>query len=248
MRMIEVNMERHRYEGAGETGYPRENPPTNGERCGVVVRLLSPLPRQTGFDSRRGRSRIFACENRAGRCRWSAGFLGIIPLLPPRPRSVLTFPLERRRVSRTRAEMSARIEEKSCGRNDDIAVAAAEQAPSATTKGESPAHTRIPLQFQLRLASAWLDTCSRVRMPSVPIHVQEVPVKTCISCALTSHECVLVVALHCNSSWTSRRYLPNDGIFQQDDDPCYRPKLSRMGSSIVLESFNDCWGHLVLPI
>ncbi|KAJ8872122.1 hypothetical protein PR048_025724 [Dryococelus australis] len=29
-----------------------------------------------GFNSRRGRSRIFACGNRNGRCRWSAGFLG----------------------------------------------------------------------------------------------------------------------------------------------------------------------------
>ncbi|KAJ8887308.1 hypothetical protein PR048_013523 [Dryococelus australis] len=30
MRVIEVNMERYRNEGAGETGDPRENPPTNG--------------------------------------------------------------------------------------------------------------------------------------------------------------------------------------------------------------------------
>ncbi|KAJ8871030.1 hypothetical protein PR048_027333 [Dryococelus australis] len=30
MRLIEVNMERHRNEGAEETGDPRENPPTNG--------------------------------------------------------------------------------------------------------------------------------------------------------------------------------------------------------------------------
>ncbi|KAJ8882425.1 hypothetical protein PR048_014233 [Dryococelus australis] len=36
-------------------------------------------PTATGFDSRRGRSRIFACGNCAGRCRWSAGFLGDLP-------------------------------------------------------------------------------------------------------------------------------------------------------------------------
>ncbi|KAJ8883931.1 hypothetical protein PR048_015786 [Dryococelus australis] len=40
------------------------------------------LPRLTGFDSRRGCSRIFACENRAGQYRWSAGFFGDL-LLPP---------------------------------------------------------------------------------------------------------------------------------------------------------------------
>ncbi|KAJ8869800.1 hypothetical protein PR048_028808 [Dryococelus australis] len=40
-------------------------------------------PRQTGFDSGRGCSRIFALLNRAGRCRWSAGFLGDLPFPPP---------------------------------------------------------------------------------------------------------------------------------------------------------------------
>ncbi|KAJ8888298.1 hypothetical protein PR048_007785 [Dryococelus australis] len=39
--------------------------------------------RRTGFDSRRGHSQIYACGNCAGRCRWSAGFLGNLPL--PRP-------------------------------------------------------------------------------------------------------------------------------------------------------------------
>ncbi|KAJ8894521.1 hypothetical protein PR048_007178 [Dryococelus australis] len=37
----------------------------------------------TGFDSRRNRSRILACGNRAGRCRWSVGFLGDLPFPPP---------------------------------------------------------------------------------------------------------------------------------------------------------------------
>ncbi|KAJ8869730.1 hypothetical protein PR048_028727 [Dryococelus australis] len=39
--------------------------------------------RQTGFDSRWGCSRIFTCGNRAGRYRWSVGFLGYLPLPPP---------------------------------------------------------------------------------------------------------------------------------------------------------------------
>ncbi|KAJ8874133.1 hypothetical protein PR048_024975 [Dryococelus australis] len=39
-------------------------------------------PRRTGFDSRRGRPRIFACMNHAGRCRWLAGFLGDLPSPP----------------------------------------------------------------------------------------------------------------------------------------------------------------------
>ncbi|KAJ8878618.1 hypothetical protein PR048_019199 [Dryococelus australis] len=49
-------------------------------RGGVVVRKL-PLPRRIWFDSRRGRSRISAGRNRAGRCRWSARFLGDLPFL-----------------------------------------------------------------------------------------------------------------------------------------------------------------------
>ncbi|KAJ8896292.1 hypothetical protein PR048_001636 [Dryococelus australis] len=39
-------------------------------------------PRRTEFDSRRGCVRIFACGNRAGRCRCSMNFLGD-PLFPP---------------------------------------------------------------------------------------------------------------------------------------------------------------------
>ncbi|KAJ8897272.1 hypothetical protein PR048_002618, partial [Dryococelus australis] len=40
-------------------------------------------PRRAGFDSRQGRSRIFACGNRAGRCRWSGILSGISRI--PRP-------------------------------------------------------------------------------------------------------------------------------------------------------------------
>ncbi|KAJ8871664.1 hypothetical protein PR048_027991 [Dryococelus australis] len=47
-------------------------------RGGVVAR-----PRRTGFDNWRGHPRIFACENRAGRCRRLEGFLGDLPFLPP---------------------------------------------------------------------------------------------------------------------------------------------------------------------
>ncbi|KAJ8894495.1 hypothetical protein PR048_007149 [Dryococelus australis] len=50
------------------------------------IHLLKPrgyaLGLLTGFYSRRGRTRIFAGGNRAGRCRWSAGFLGDLPFLP----------------------------------------------------------------------------------------------------------------------------------------------------------------------
>ncbi|KAJ8893632.1 hypothetical protein PR048_006232 [Dryococelus australis] len=45
------------------------------------------LPRRFGFYSRRGRSRIFACEDRPGRYCWSAGLLGDLrfarPYIPP---------------------------------------------------------------------------------------------------------------------------------------------------------------------
>ncbi|KAJ8887828.1 hypothetical protein PR048_014046 [Dryococelus australis] len=51
-----------------------------------VVKWLvySPPPpnRRTGFDTRQGHSRIFACGNRTGRCRWSVGFLGDLPIPP----------------------------------------------------------------------------------------------------------------------------------------------------------------------
>ncbi|KAJ8883340.1 hypothetical protein PR048_015183 [Dryococelus australis] len=38
---------------------------------------------EPGFESQRGRFRIFGCENCAGRCHWSTGFLGDLPFLPP---------------------------------------------------------------------------------------------------------------------------------------------------------------------
>ncbi|KAJ8869708.1 hypothetical protein PR048_028703 [Dryococelus australis] len=38
--------------------------------------------RRTGFDSRRGRSRIFAFRHRSGRCCWSVSFLGDLPFSP----------------------------------------------------------------------------------------------------------------------------------------------------------------------
>ncbi|KAJ8881144.1 hypothetical protein PR048_017617 [Dryococelus australis] len=47
-------------------------------------------PGRIGFDSRRGRSRTFARGNRAGRCRWSAGFLRDIQ--SPQPFSSGTAP------------------------------------------------------------------------------------------------------------------------------------------------------------
>ncbi|KAJ8890508.1 hypothetical protein PR048_010017 [Dryococelus australis] len=51
----------------------------------VVVQRsdYSPPPRQTGFDSRRGRSRIFASGNRARLSSWLVGFLGDLPFPPP---------------------------------------------------------------------------------------------------------------------------------------------------------------------
>ncbi|KAJ8888152.1 hypothetical protein PR048_007639 [Dryococelus australis] len=53
-------------------------------RGGVVVRLLASHLGEPGLDSQRGRSRIFACGNRAVRCRSLAGFfvLGYLPFSP----------------------------------------------------------------------------------------------------------------------------------------------------------------------
>ncbi|KAJ8887696.1 hypothetical protein PR048_013914 [Dryococelus australis] len=45
-------------------------------RRAVFSRPARLPPRRTGFNPRPGHYRIFASGNRAGRCRWSAGFLG----------------------------------------------------------------------------------------------------------------------------------------------------------------------------
>ncbi|KAJ8874482.1 hypothetical protein PR048_025342 [Dryococelus australis] len=50
----------------------------------VTERLVcSPPTKATWAQSPAGSLRVFACENRAGRCRWLAGFLGVIPFPPP---------------------------------------------------------------------------------------------------------------------------------------------------------------------
>ncbi|KAJ8890933.1 hypothetical protein PR048_010442 [Dryococelus australis] len=60
---------------------------TTRERHSVHTRYKAAkharLPGRTGFNPRPGRPRIFASGNRAGECRWSAGFLGDIPFLTP---------------------------------------------------------------------------------------------------------------------------------------------------------------------
>ncbi|KAJ8896828.1 hypothetical protein PR048_002174 [Dryococelus australis] len=92
-------MEEHRNESAGETRDPRENPPTSGivrhdsrmqnlgviqprERRGLVVTLLTFHQGEPGSIPDCV-TRKFTSRNRAGRCRWSAGFHGDI--LFPRP-------------------------------------------------------------------------------------------------------------------------------------------------------------------
>ncbi|KAJ8881069.1 hypothetical protein PR048_017542 [Dryococelus australis] len=57
--------------------------PSGEPRGGVVVRLLASNPGEPVSIPGLGRSRIFAFGNRAGRCRWSAGFLGDLPFPPP---------------------------------------------------------------------------------------------------------------------------------------------------------------------
>ncbi|KAJ8894980.1 hypothetical protein PR048_000288 [Dryococelus australis] len=69
--------------GRGETGDPRENPPTNG-----IVRHDSHLRKSGDAAGQRASyliepGSIFACGNHAGRCHWSAGFLGNLPFPLP---------------------------------------------------------------------------------------------------------------------------------------------------------------------
>ncbi|KAJ8876108.1 hypothetical protein PR048_024017 [Dryococelus australis] len=51
-------------------------------------------PRRTGFNPWPCNSRIFACVNRSGRYRWSAGFLGDLPFRPPFHSSAAPFSLQ----------------------------------------------------------------------------------------------------------------------------------------------------------
>ncbi|KAJ8898014.1 hypothetical protein PR048_003374 [Dryococelus australis] len=46
---------------------------------------------ETGLDSRRSRSRIFTCGNRAGRCHWLTGFLGDLQFTPPLHSGVVPY-------------------------------------------------------------------------------------------------------------------------------------------------------------
>ncbi|KAJ8875226.1 hypothetical protein PR048_023121 [Dryococelus australis] len=54
-----------------------------GGRGGSAVGLLASHQVPPGFNPRPGHPRIFASGNRAGRCRWSVGFLRDLPFLPP---------------------------------------------------------------------------------------------------------------------------------------------------------------------
>ncbi|KAJ8873457.1 hypothetical protein PR048_024274 [Dryococelus australis] len=57
-------------------------PSINGASVGQWLDYSPPPPRRAGFDSRRGHIQIFACGNRARRCRWLAGFIGVLPVSP----------------------------------------------------------------------------------------------------------------------------------------------------------------------
>ncbi|KAJ8869798.1 hypothetical protein PR048_028806 [Dryococelus australis] len=67
-----------RTRGAVKAITPRTPPGARG-----VPWDYSPPKEANHFDSRRGRSRIFARGNRAGRCRWSADFLGYLQFPSP---------------------------------------------------------------------------------------------------------------------------------------------------------------------
>ncbi|KAJ8898557.1 hypothetical protein PR048_003917 [Dryococelus australis] len=93
MRVIEVSMEQRRNESGRETRDPRENPLTSRivghdshlRKSGTGLKR----PRWCSGQSLTNRVRFpaglfpyFACGNRAGRCNWSAGFLGDFPFSP----------------------------------------------------------------------------------------------------------------------------------------------------------------------
>ncbi|KAJ8873776.1 hypothetical protein PR048_024610 [Dryococelus australis] len=58
---------------------------------GVLTSNCLP-PMRSEFDSRRGRSRILPCGNRAGRCRWSVVFLGDLSFPPPLHSGGVSYP------------------------------------------------------------------------------------------------------------------------------------------------------------
>ncbi|KAJ8876006.1 hypothetical protein PR048_023914 [Dryococelus australis] len=63
-----------------------------GGRGGMTARALAFRQGEPGFDSRWGRCRILTCRNRAGRGRWSAGFLWDLPFPWPPRSGAATFP------------------------------------------------------------------------------------------------------------------------------------------------------------
>ncbi|KAJ8872897.1 hypothetical protein PR048_026513 [Dryococelus australis] len=62
-------------------------------RHGTEYSHTPAAPKPTVFDSRLGRSQIFACGNRDGRRRWSVGFLGDLPFPPPPHSSAAPYSL-----------------------------------------------------------------------------------------------------------------------------------------------------------
>ncbi|KAJ8871300.1 hypothetical protein PR048_027612 [Dryococelus australis] len=87
MRVIEVNMERRRNEGAGKTGYPRENPPINDiVRHDPHLRSLttySPSTKENKVRFPAWSSGSFVCGKHDGRCcrRVSSVYFRFPPLL-----------------------------------------------------------------------------------------------------------------------------------------------------------------------
>ncbi|KAJ8898253.1 hypothetical protein PR048_003613 [Dryococelus australis] len=68
----------------GQTASIKDCRPLGCDRAAVAVRLArSPPNKAIRVHSPAESLRIFACGNRDGRCRWSAGFLGDLPFPPP---------------------------------------------------------------------------------------------------------------------------------------------------------------------
>ncbi|KAJ8894038.1 hypothetical protein PR048_006648 [Dryococelus australis] len=68
---------------AAESGSARVAPRAHIEATVVERLACSPPTKAIHVQSPAGPLRIFACGNRAGRCRWSAGFLGVLSFPPP---------------------------------------------------------------------------------------------------------------------------------------------------------------------
>ncbi|KAJ8880037.1 hypothetical protein PR048_020659 [Dryococelus australis] len=122
-------------------------------------------PRRTGYNPRPGHL-IFACGNRAGRCRWSADFLGHLPFPPPfHSDATPDSPQTSSSALKTSLLRAAQISE--------MAANAPYEAARPKQVGIWAVVVFLSSVLSLQQASQeWSFSCSTLRNPSVQLGIQ----------------------------------------------------------------------------